>query len=244
MLNLLKKNKLQAFTTYSKPRSAFRMALVVTGSIATLVAMPNWLRSLDGIYHPRTTSTEIPLAPEHLPSEVDPAVVAREKEKIAHQALADSLGKRYRVSKEALERFVHLAYSAGQMTKVDPLLILAVMAVESSFNPIAESVMGAKGLMQIIPEFHQDKLVGAPGIALNALDPEINILAGARVLREYATRSGEDLVAALRLYGGTGPDPANPYPAKVLSERERLEQVLRRAFDRREVRAPGGTPKT
>jgi soluble lytic murein transglycosylase-like protein len=244
MLNLLNKNKLRAFTCYSKPRSSLRIALVVTSSLATLIAMPNWLRGLESIHHPRTTSREITLVPEHLPSETDPAVVAKQKERIAHQALADSLGKRYRVSKEALERFIHLAYSAGQMTKVDPLLILAVMAVESSFNPIAESVMGAKGLMQIIPEFHQDKLVGTPGIPLNALDPEINILAGARVLREYATRSGEDLVAALRLYGGTGPDPANPYPAKVLSERERLEQVLRRVFDRREVRAAGGVPNT
>lgn len=243
MLNLLNKNKLRAFTRYSKPRTPFRVALVVTAGVATLVAMPNWLRSLDSI-HPRTTIREIALEPEHLPSEVDPAVVAKHKERIAHQALADSLGPRYRVSKEALERFIHLAYSAGQMTKVDPLLILAVMAVESSFNPIAESVMGAKGLMQIIPEFHRDKLVGAPGAEANALDPEINILAGARVLREYATRSGEDLVAALRLYGGTGPDPANPYPAKVLSERERLEQVLRRVFDRREVRAAGATPNT
>jgi soluble lytic murein transglycosylase-like protein len=119
------------------------------------------------------------------------------------------------------------------MTKVDPLLILAVMAVESSFNPIAESVVGAKGLMQVIPEFHPEKFVGPLGGELNALDPETNILVGARVLREYATRSGEDLVAALRLYGGTGPDPANPYPARVLSERDRLQQVVHRVSVRR-----------
>jgi soluble lytic murein transglycosylase-like protein len=235
MLNLLDKNKLRAFTRYSKPRGPFRVALVVTASMATLVAMPSWMRGLESV-PARTTSTEIALVVEHVIAEVDPAVAAKQKEKIAHEALADSLGKRYRVSKEALERFIHFAYSAGQMTKVDPLLILAVMAVESSFNPIAESVMGAKGLMQIIPEFHQDKLVGVRGNEVNALDPEINILAGARVLREYATRSGEDLVEALRLYGGIGPDPANPYPAKVLSERERLQQVLRRALDRRELR--------
>ena len=109
--------------------------------------------------------------------------------------------------------------------------MLAVISVESRFNPIAESVMGAKGLMQIIPEYHQDKLRSPHGGELNVLDPEINIITGAKVLREYATRTGDDFTAALRLYGGTGPDPENPYPSKVLSERERLEQVLRRIHE-------------
>ena len=242
MPDLLNKKKLRAFANYAPPRRSLRMAFVITASLATLVAMPAWLRSLEAVV-PHTRSEPIALVVENLSSGADPAVAAKQmKERIAHQALADSLGKRYRVSKDALERFIHLAYSAGQMTKVDPLLILAVMAVESSFNPIAESVMGAKGLMQIIPEFHQDKLV-TPGGAANALDPEINILAGARVLREYATQSGEDLVAALRLYGGTGADPAHPYPTKVLSERDRLQQILRHAFDR-QVRSPGSIPNS
>ena len=244
MLKVLEKNKVRGLARYAPPRRSLRMALIITSSVATLVAMPTWLRSLE-IARPLLTSQQIPLVVENLASEADLAAIAKQaREKLVQQALADSLGKRYRVSKEALERFIHHAYSAGQMTKVDPLLILAVMAVESSFNPIAESVMGAKGLMQIIPEFHQDKFAGPPGSELNALDPETNILAGARVLREYATKSGEDLVAALRLYGGTGPDPANSYPSKVLSERDRLQQILHRASDRREVRAGGATPNS
>ena len=233
MLNLLNKNKLSTLARYVPPRHVLRMGFIITSSLATLVAMPGWLRSLE-IVHPQLTSQQVPLVVESLASEADLAAAAKQaKERMAQQALADSLGKRYRVSKDALERFIHLAYSAGQMTKVDPLLILAVMAVESSFNPIAESVMGAKGLMQVIPEFHPEKFVGPLGAELNALDPETNILVGARVLREYATKSGEDLVAALRLYGGTGLDPAHPYPAKVLSERERLQQILHRVSDRR-----------
>ena len=245
MSHVLDKKKLRAMIRWEPPRSPFRMALVITSSVATLVAMPGWIRNLEVVHAHGTTREEIALAVEPLSSGVDPAVQTKQmREKLAHQALADSLGKRYRVSREAVERFIHLAYSAGQMTKVDPLLILAVMAVESSFNPIAESVMGAKGLMQIIPEFHQDKLTATPGIEVNALDPEINILAGARVLREYVTRSGEDLVGALRLYGGTGQDPAHPYPTKVLLERDRLQQILRHASDRREVRAAAGAPNS
>jgi len=127
------------------------------------------------------------------------------------------------------------------MTKLDPLLILAVMAVESSFNPIAESVMGAKGLMQVIPQYHQDKLRSPQGGELNVLDPETNILVGAKVLREYASRTGNDLAAALGLYAGAGPAPDNPYASKVLTERQRLEQFLRRVKPRTAVEESVGS---
>lgn len=222
-----------------------RMTLVIAASIGVLVALPGWLRSLEDS-QPIAGDLHQPSLLERDPAAVTlvPAVLPAGKEPVRYQVLADSLAKRYRVSKEALERFVRLAYSAGQMTKVDPLLILAVMAVESNFNPIAESVMGAKGLMQIIPEYHQDKLKSPHGAALNVLDPETNILAGAMVLREYATRTGEDLAAALRLYGGTGPGPESAYSAKVLSERERLEQVVRRAPERKAAPTPGSAQRT
>ena len=225
------KRKALGMLAFENPWRAFRMSLVITCSLALLIEMPAWLRGWEtaqGIVSDSwSVDEEVAAADGASPVYSAPTVNS------AHLVLAESLGKRYRVSKDALERFVRLAYAAGQMTKVDPLLILAVMAVESSFNPIAESVVGAKGLMQIIPEFHQDKFVAAGGKAVNVLDPETNILAGARVLREYVSRTGDDLVAALRLYGGTAADPRNPYPARVLSERDRLQQILRRTAERR-----------
>lgn len=224
-------------------RAGLRMTLVATAGIATLTSLPGWLRDLEAApaaIPPQPVSV-VPARPASRP---EPAVaVVAPKEAIRYQALADSLAKRYRVSRDSLERFVRLAYAAGHSTQIDPLLILAVMAVESSFNPIAESVMGAKGLMQIIPEYHQDKLRSPHGGEVNVLDPEINIVAGARVLREYANRTGEDLAAALRMYGGVGADLQNPYPHRVLSERQRLEQILRKVQDRRAVNAerPAGS---
>lgn len=225
------------------------MTIVIAGSLAIFMALPGWLRSLEN--GPRFL---------HLSHPVGSAEAARPSTSTAgvaglgapgvgdlgrqHQALADYLARRYRVSSEALERFIRLAYAAGQMTKIDPLLILAVMAVESSFNPIAESGMGAKGLMQVIPQFHQDKLRTAHGAELNVLDPETNILVGAKVLREYASRTGGDYLAALGLYAGMGPDPANPYASKVLSERERLESFLRRALQQPVSRAVASADRT
>lgn len=219
------------------PGSWLRIAVVVMGSMAIMVALPGWLRSLENGPKFLHLSQPASSAPGADGSPLDSVVAGPSQQANHHQALADFLAKRYRVSSEAVERFIRLAYSAAQMTKLDPLLILAVMAVESSFNPIAESGMGAKGLMQVIPEFHQDKLKTAQGGALNVLDPETNILVGAKVLREYAAKTGGDYVAALGLYGGTGPAPGNPYASKVLSERERLEEFMRRALQRPASRA-------
>jgi len=210
-----------------------RMGCVISASIAIMVALPGWLRALEnGPHLLHLSQPAVGSAGDEQAPTADASGVGAGRDAAHHQALADFLAKRYRVSSEAVERFIRLAYAAGQMTKLDPLLILAVMAVESSFNPIAESVMGAKGLMQVIPAFHQDKLKSPQGTELNVLDPETNIMVGAKVLREYAAKTGGDYVAALGLYGGTGPSPGSPYASKVLSERERLEEILRRALQR------------
>jgi len=227
----------------------FRMAVVVVSSVAVLFATPGWLRKLEssdfhfvGATAASSVVEQQRRKPQHPAAAPAALAVTAQNDKV-HRALADFLGKRYRVSKDALEPFIRLAYTAGQKTEVDPLLILAVMAVESTFNPIAESVMGAKGLMQVIPEYHQDKLIGPLGRKLNVLDPETNILVGAKVLREYATRTGEDLVAALRLYGGTGPN-GSPYPEKVLSVRKRLHQFIRRSLDMRVMSSDAAGPRS
>ena len=140
------------------------------------------------------------------------------------RVVTEFIAKRYRVAEQAMAGFVSAAYRAGAQHSVDPLLILAVMAIESRYNPIAESVMGAKGLMQIIPKFHLDKLLDHGGEHA-LLDPEVNILVGTQILREYQRRFG-DTEAALQVYAGAFDEPTSQYSAKVLAEKARLE-VLR-----------------
>jgi soluble lytic murein transglycosylase-like protein len=141
--------------------------------------------------------------------------------------VAAFISRRYRVADEASRAFVHAAYREAGEHALDPLLILAVVAIESRFNPVAESSMGAMGLMQVIPRFHPEK-VEPHGGDQALLDPEINIQVGALILREYLGRFGE-LEPALQKYAGAFDEPTAQYTAKVLAERARLQRVVPRA---------------
>jgi soluble lytic murein transglycosylase-like protein len=142
------------------------------------------------------------------------------------RALADNLARRFRVSALALDEVVREAYVAGEVTGLDPLLILAVVAVESSFNPIAESDFGAKGLMQVVPRFHLDKLA-AHGGEEAVLDPRTNIRVGAQILREYVRQAG-GLEEGLQLYAGAAEDLSQAYAQKVTAEKRRLASIIAR----------------
>src|SRR5205085_1923344 len=106
----------------------------------------------------------------------------------------------------------------------DPLLILAVMAIESGLNPFAESPVGAKGLMQVMAKVHTDKFQKVGGTEA-ALNPVANIHVGAQILKDYVTRTGS-VEAALKSYVGAGAsDDDSGYGAKVVAEWRRLKQV-------------------
>lgn len=147
----------------------------------------------------------------------------------AEAAVAQFIAKRYRVANEAATRFVAAAYQAGQRFGVDPLLIISVMAVESRFNPVAESNVGAKGLMQVIPKYHPAK-VSQHGGPNALLVPKVNIQIGTQILHEYLRRFGQ-LDAALQQYAGAADEPTAWYANKVLNERSRLERVVKRSRD-------------
>lgn len=143
----------------------------------------------------------------------------------AQRVLVEYLSRRFAIAAEATERMVQAADRAAREVGLDPLLVLAVISVESRFNPIAESAMGAKGLMQIIPKYHRAKLDELGGED-SVLDPESNILLGARILQEYVRRTGT-LEAGLQFYNGAFWDGSAQYAQKVMAERERLVQVVR-----------------
>ena len=139
--------------------------------------------------------------------------------------VADYMARKYLVSRHVVLDFVHTAHIAGRRYNVDPLLLVAVIAVESSFNPIAESVAGAKGLMQIIPHFHLEKFTEFGGEQA-VFEPRTNIAVGARIIREYLQSSSGDLFTALQTYAGALPDRDAAYTHKVLNEKDRLDALM------------------
>ena len=139
-------------------------------------------------------------------------------------AVAIYLARRYHVAPEPVSRLVQEAWSVGAMVNLDPTLILAVMAVESSFNPFAQSPVGAQGLMQVMTKIHDDKYEAFGG-SHAAFDPVTNLRVGVQVLKECIARAG-GLEAGLRSYVGaanTGEDGG--YAAKVLAEASTLRLI-------------------
>jgi soluble lytic murein transglycosylase-like protein len=197
------------------------LALIGFAAVAGYLLLPQpaarWLAALPALAADPLADAAAPAAlPLHAAAAESPA----EQEQ---RAVTEYIAKRYRVSDQAVAGYVSLAYQAGAQHSVDPLLILAVMAIESRYNPVAESSMGARGLMQVIPKYHLEKLLdhgGEPAL----LEPAVNIVVGAQILREYQRRF-RDNETALQMYAGALDDVSTTYASKVFAEKARLDAL-------------------
>jgi soluble lytic murein transglycosylase-like protein len=143
----------------------------------------------------------------------------------ANANVANYLSRRYHVADDAVRVLVAAAQSASDQRNVDPLLVLAVMAVESGMNPFAQSAVGATGLMQVMPDLHRAKFGSAHGS--EPLDPVANIHAGTQILSDLIERGGS-VERGLQLYVGAGNAPSDSgYASRVVGELTRLRQAAR-----------------
>lgn len=197
--------------------AGFAFVIVVTGLQAGNFGLIEQLKSL---------------IPSAAASVAEPQVIEPSAETLAEtlspkmQKALDYVARRYRVSTDALQPIFATAQASGRELRLDPLLIVAVIGVESGFNPFSQSVFGAQGLMQVVPRFHLDKLPEEADQQSAFLDPVTNVQVGARVLKESIRRNG-GLENGLQQFGGAINDPARRYSTKVLAEKQRLEQALR-----------------
>ncbi|WP_419204839.1 transglycosylase SLT domain-containing protein [Bordetella trematum] len=136
------------------------------------------------------------------------------------EALRNYISRKYKVAYDATGGLVHTVYKVSRDKELDPLLVLAVIAIESRYNPFAESSVGAQGLMQVMTRVHQDKFQ-ALGEKVNPLDPVSNIHVGTTILRDCIDRRGSVNGGLACYVGATGPNDGG-YGAKVQAERRRL----------------------
>ncbi|MFC5459220.1 transglycosylase SLT domain-containing protein [Massilia niabensis] len=203
--------------------------------LALLYTNPDAAKKVSELIHPEAGAPEaavtmVAAAPPAIPQAavIDKAPAVVQAEPVAsskqQQHVTSWLAKRYRVAGDAANMLVSTAYTTAHEMKLDPLLILAVMAIESGLNPFAESPMGAKGLMQVMAKVHHDKFakVGGPKAAL---DPAANIRVGALILKDYVKRTGS-VEGGLKTYvGAADMDDDSGYGAKVIAEWRRLKLV-------------------
>jgi soluble lytic murein transglycosylase-like protein len=135
-------------------------------------------------------------------------------------ALRSYLARKYRIANSVAGALIRTAFEVGREQKLDPQLLLAVIAIESRYNPFVESAVGAQGLMQVMTRVHREKLRPSGGSAA-AFDPVVNIRVGAQILADCVRRRG-GIEGGLACYvGATGPSDGG-YGARVLAERRRI----------------------
>jgi len=140
------------------------------------------------------------------------------------QSLRRYLSRKYRIAQNVAGALIQTAHALGRAQGVDPQLLLAIIAIESRYNPFAESHVGAQGLMQVMPRVHRDKFEALGLDIAAAVEPVPNMIVGTRVYTDCRRRRGS-IPGALACYvGATGPGDGG-YGAKVLAERRRIARA-------------------
>ena len=223
------------------------IGLAVIFAAITLVARPDlrdmgetqlasWLKSRQ----PEVVETFQELGAIDRATATDPQDLPKQQAAVAYW-----LSKKYHVAPEPLSALVAEAYSTGKRVKLDPTLILAIMAIESGFNPFAQSPVGAQGLVQVMTQVHRDKYDGFGG-KLAAFDPVTNLRVGVKVLQECIARAGS-VEGGLKFYvGAANLENDDGYGAKVIAEYNRLQMVATGKVvpltDPREAVLPAASP--
>lgn len=105
----------------------------------------------------------------------------------------------YKVDRNEALQILRAVYNEATASNLQPDLVLAVIAIESSFNRYAVSHVGAQGLMQVMPFWKHE--IGRPTDNLTSVTTNIHY--GCKILQYYLKRSKGDLDEALARYNGS-----------------------------------------
>ena len=204
------------------------LAMVGLTALSLFLALwlnPQWLHSAEGAVFNwlRERQVLLPWLPENTAERA--TAVSLQDLPPAQAAVAEWLGRKYKVAPEPLAALVAEAHVLAKKTKLAPHFILAVMAIESNFHPYVQSQAGAQGLMQVMTGIHARRYE-AYGGKLAAFDPITNLRVGAVVLADAIKLRGGSIEDGLKFYlGGHELTEDGGYVAKVFAEQAQLDQV-------------------
>lgn len=122
-----------------------------------------------------------------------------------------------RIPSPFAKEIIHTVYTECEKEKIDPILFLSLIEVESSFNQYAKSHVGAIGLSQVMPIYHKSKVDDIKKNNLDLWSIKGNIKVGVQVFSEYLKVSKGNTIEALQRYNGSLNDKTRKYSNKVMA---------------------------
>ena len=229
-----------------KPLTHYRQSLLAPASASPLsrttilaagvllIAAAGWtLGRIPASASPAPTSAARALeagAPVVSRAVTKPQATAEQRRQMAleqrKQALAQRIASTYRRPLTDVRTIVDGAHASGRKHQVDPVLLLAIAAVESSFDPKAVSSVGAQGLLQALPRAHPEKFERIREEGKSPFDPVVSMDIGGQIYAEYRDRFDGNRILALQQYNGNLKDKTHRYSNKVLRAYEFLSNGL------------------
>lgn len=148
-----------------------------------------------------------------------------EKEK-KMKNLTHYISARYKVELGTADTIVRTSFTESEKHNIDPLTVLSIMGVESSYNRFAKSHMGAIGLTQVMPKYHKAKISALKKQNLDLFSIKGNITVGIQIIKEYLSISNGNIQRALQMYNGSTKDKKKTYSTKVLKKRNTLYEAF------------------
>lgn len=167
-------------------------------------------------------STHMDQSYQHLFNQIQELSTQVDPENALKQSLSSYISRSYRIANDAALDIVDSTFTSSEKYKIDPVLMLAIIAQESRFNPISESSVGALGLTQALPVAHPEKIQDIQERSGHILNVADNVDLGARIYAEYLKRYKGDKMMALQQYNGNTADRSQAYAKKVLSHYDKL----------------------
>lgn len=201
--------------------SLFRNSLLLVGLLFGLGSAPALANDRNDTPpdEPGHSFQAAPWQPEPVGDETPGAAPAPATLNLRMQKALNYVKNRYKVSKEAMHPLFEAVERISKEHGIDPLLIVAIISIESGFKSDAKSAGGGHGLMQIIPRYHLNKIPDGLGVK-GLMDPVVNVKVGTIILDDAIRRSGSP-IAGLQSYNGS--NKKRLFANRVLAEKARME---------------------